>query len=337
MKDHLDYKLVNLLIFVLIIYLINGTSDIWVNIVDILKNVLFPFFIAFILSYAFYPTLKFLNKKIPKLFSILLILVILIGIFFLFTVSVLPIIINQIVPLLDNIIYFLKEIGIKYNINFNFLYNFITNIYDIFLEKTGNYLMYGIPSAISISVNIITKIIIVLASFCYFLNDMGKIRSKIKFFLLKYNKKLFNYVYGLDIEMNKYLVAQLQIIIISFFEYLFFYFIIGHPKFILLAFLAAIANLIPYFGGLIVNLVAFITAFISPSLLLKTCFIWIICGIIDGYIIQPIIYDKKNNIHPLIVIFSLFAFGFIFGFMGIILSMPIAILLVYSFKFISKK
>ena len=47
----------------------------------------------------------------------------------------------------------------------------------------------------------------------------------------------------------------LPIIIITLIEYTLVYTIIGHPNAILLGFLAAIANLVPYFGGIIVNMV----------------------------------------------------------------------------------
>ena len=49
-----------------------------------------------------------------------------------------------------------------------------------------------------------------------------------------------------------------NIIVITLVEYTLVYTIIGHPNAILLGFLAAVANLIPYFGGIIVNVIAII-------------------------------------------------------------------------------
>ena len=98
--------------------------------------------------------------------------------------------------------------------------------------------------------------------------------------------------------------------------------------------LAGVGNLIPYFGGIITNIIAAITAFvISPELFLKTCIIFLIFSAVDGYVINPWVYGKSNKVHPLVVIISVFAGGILFGIMGIILSLPVAIVLLATYKF----
>ena len=336
-KDHVDYKLINISLLVLIVFLIVKTSNFWSGVVDIVMQICFPFFVAFILSYAVYPIKRFFNRFLPNFISVILVFIIIIGIISLFLFTVLPLLITQTGPVLENIIYFLGEMSFKYNINFESVVTFINNMYDSFLHKTGNYLAHGMWDVIGVSINVITIIFVIIAVFGYLLNDMDKIRNKIKQFLSKKNLKLYAYFDGLDNEMNNYLTGFLQIIIITFFEYLLVYFIIGHPNYLVLAIIAAISNLIPYFGGVIANLMAFITAFaVSPTLLIKTCIVWVICGIIDGYIINPLVYGKKSNLHPLLVIASMFIGGLLGGFLGIILSLPLAILILYTFKFLKK-
>ena len=117
-------------------------------------------------------------------------------------------------------------------------------------------------------------------------------------------------------------------------EYTLVYTIIGHPNAILLGCLAMIANLIPYFGGMINNAVAAITAFvISPALFIKTVILFVILSIIDGNVINPLVYGKTNKVHPLVVIMSVFAGGALFGILGIIISLPFAIIIIATFKY----
>jgi len=261
---------------------------------------------------------------------------IILGVFILFVFTLLPPIITQTGPVLENIIYFIKEISFKYNFDFHYIFSLVNNIYDFFLKNAGNYLEDIVPSFIGASINLITLIFIIITSFIYFTYDMDKIRNKIKE-ILKNKNKIYNYLSGLDKEMNNYLSGFWIIIIITFFEYLIAYFIIGHPNYLVLAFLAAISNLIPYFGGILVNLVAFITSItVSPTLLLKTCILWVICMIVDGYIIGPLFYGKKSNLHPLVVIIALFAGGLLGGFWGIILSIPGAIMVIYTLRFLKQ-
>jgi predicted PurR-regulated permease PerM len=135
-------------------------------------------------------------------------------------------------------------------------------------------------------------------------------------------------------ELKDYLGGLVQIMIISIFEYGIVYLIIGHPNAIVLGILAGIANLIPYFGGIINNLIASITAFIiSPSLFVKTLIVFFLLSIFDSYVINPHVYGKTNQIHPLITIFALFAGGALFGVMGVFISFPLAIFFVSLIKF----
>ena len=54
---------------------------------------------------------------------------------------------------------------------------------------------------------------------------------------------------------------------------------------------------------------------------------------LDGYVINPLVYGKTNQIHPIITILSVFIGGALFGVAGIIFSLPFAIVLVTTYKF----
>ena len=89
-----------------------------------------------------------------------------------------------------------------------------------------------------------------------------------------------------------------------------------------------------FFGGIITNIIAAITAFvISPALFIKTVITFVILSTVDGYLINPIVYGKTNDVHPLIVIIALFAGGIIFGMFGIIISLPLAIIIISTIKY----
>ena len=82
------------------------------------------------------------------------------------------------------------------------------------------------------------------------------------------------------------------------------------------------------------NCVAAITAFvISPSLFIKTLIVFTVLSMVVSYVINANVYGKTNSIHPLMVIFSVFAGSAVFGIMGIVISFPLAILMVTTYKF----
>ena len=334
-KNRLDYKLVNVVLFVLIIYLIYQTGSFWLGVVSILSEILLPFFIAFIIAYALTPLVDFLRRyKVPKALAMLLVIGFFVLIFGLLTYLIAPVFAEQIGSIFNGIISFLKEISLKYNIEFSTVQEQLSTTFNDTLEKLGEYISNGAINIIGVSLNIISQLLIIIAATIYFLADMEKIKAGVKRYLYFHNKKLYRYVSLVNHELENYLSGFLKIVFISFFEYAFLYSVIGHPNALMLGTLAGLGNLVPYFGGIITNVIAAITAFvISPDLFLKTCIIFVIFSAVDGYVINPWVYGKTNKIHPLVVIVSVFAGGILFGITGIILSLPVAIVIIATYKF----
>lgn len=337
-KNKINFKLVNIVLLVLTIYLIYQSSDFWLGVVSVLFKIFLPFLIAFAIAYAFYPLVKKLtDKKVPKALAMLLVVGGAFGVICLILALITPTIMSQLTSLFNGIISFLRELSSDYNVDFKDIQNTLSMSFNDTLEKLGTYISNGALSFIGISIDYISKIFIILASFVYFLADMDRIRDFIKEYLSHKSKKIYNYVALLDDEMRKYIVGFMKIVIISFFEYTLTYTLIGHPNALMLGTLAALGNLIPYFGGIITNVIAAITAFvISPALFIKTCIIFILFSAIDGYIINPFVYGNSNKVHPLVVIISVFAGGILLGVLGIVISLPVAILVIATFKYFKK-
>ena len=334
-KNKLDYKLINCTLIMVIIFLLYKTGNLWFRFVAKIWQVIYPFVIAFAIAYALYPLVKFLtDHKIPKALAIFIVLAFIVGIIAIFAIIVFPLLFNQLGSLFNGIIAFLNEISANYDIDFGTLQSNLSESFNQIIVNVGKYVSNGAISVINVSISIFSKVFIAFSAAMYILSDMDNIRKNVKKYLKTNSKKMYRYVSLLDHEMHSYLTGFVRIMIISVFEYTFAYTIIGHPNAILLGCLAMIANLIPYFGGIINNIVAAVTAFvISPALFIRTIIVFVILSIVDGYVINPIVYGKTNKVHPLIVIMSVFAGGILFGIIGIVISLPLAIIIVSTIKF----
>lgn len=334
LKNKLNFKLINFALLALIIFLLYQTTNLWIGIITLLSKIIFPFLIAFVVAYALYPFTNFLEKyKIPKKISIFIVVILVIAIFGITLFMVFPLLFEQLGSLFNGIITFIKEISLEYDVDFGPLQNTLSESFNDIIKTLGKYISNGAINIIGVSVNYLTIAFIAIASAIYFLNDMDKIRESIKRRLLP-KAKMYNYVKQLDDSMKNYLTGFMKIVLITVFEYGIAFLIIGHPHAILLGFLAAIASLIPYFGGIFTNIIAAITAFvISPSLFVKTIIVFAVLSFIDSYVINPYVYGKTNEIHPLIVIISVFAGGKLFGILGIIISLPLAILIITTYNY----
>ena len=317
--NKINYKLINMLLFMGIIYFIYETKGLWINIGNKMLSILFPFLISFTLAYALYPLVKFFENYFSKIISIVLTIFLVILTFIL----LIPLLIDQLGCLITEVLAFIKEMSLKYEFDLELITNYINDI-----DKY-------ISGIIKTSIEIFSISFITLASTIYLLFDMKRIREKIKIYCNTKNN--YKYIKALDDSMHNYFDGFIKIIIITIIEYSITFFLIGHPNAILLGILAAIGNLIPFFGGLITNIIAAITSFvIGPKLFIRTLITFIVLSIVDSYIINPYIYSKSNELHPIIVIFSIFAGGKLFGMKGIIVSLPVTILIITTINYYKK-
>lgn len=329
-----NYKSLNILIILAIVYVLFLMRDLWIGVFFKVLAVLKPFIIAFAMAYAIYPFLKWLqSKKIPKFFAILIILVILALFIFFVVISLVPVFTDQLVSLFGNIMKFVSEMGSKYDIDIAPIQTNLSTIFNTISSNVSKYISDGAINLVNSSISFVSNSIIVLVAFIYFLIDMDKIRDNIDEFFSKKSKKTYKLVQDIDHETTSYFKGLFLTILIQFFEYTIVFYLIGHPNFLLLGVLSSVSTLIPYFGGLIVNIIALIIAsVVSPQLFVMTLIVAIVFPNIDGYLISPKIYGKTNNISPLLSIFAVFAGGVLGGFIGILIALPLTIILRTIYK-----
>jgi len=334
-NNKIDFKLINTALIVLIVFLLYQTGNLWIGVLSKVIAMFLPFVIAFAIAYALYPFLQFLTRhKIPKALAIAIILAIVLGILSFITLAIFPMIFNQLPSLFNGIIDFIKKVATDYNLNTSTLQNTLSNSFNDIIINGSSIVSNGAINIIGVSLGYLSTAVISFSAAIYFLADMERIRAIVKKYLKKKSTKTFKYIYLLDREMKSYLSGFLRIILITLVEYTFAYTVIGHPQALLLGFLAMIANLVPYFGGMITNTVAAVTAFvISPSLFIRTVITFGILSTIDGYVINPMVYGKTNKLHPLIVIMSVFIGGVLLGILGIFIAIPLAIIILSTIKY----
>lgn len=334
-NNKINYKLLNILLVILIICLLYWISGLWIGIFEKIIAIIFPFLLAFAVAYALYPfSKKIINLGIPKWLSIGIIYFILIGSIILIGIVVVPMFYDQVVLFLSNISAVITDISAKYEIDLGVIQTSFSEISKDLLKDIGSHISDGAITIVNTSISVITNLIIVVIVSVYFLYDMEDIRKNIKKKLKSKKNRSYNYIKRLDCEVNNYFSGLLKNILIQFFEYTIVFFLIGHPNYLILGILAAITTIIPYFGGLIINILALVIAsVVSTKLFVLTLIVCIVCPNIDGYIIGPKVYGKTNKLHPLVNIFAVFAGGILGGFWGIVVSLPIAIIIIATYKF----
>lgn len=96
----------------------------------------------------------------------------------------------------------------------------------------------------------------------------------------------------------------------------------------LIGMLSGLISFIPYVGSLTGLLLAAVVAIAQfwPEWkwILLIIVIFFSGQFLEGYILQPKLVGESVGLHPVWLMFALFAFGYLFGFVGLLLAVPIA-------------
>ena len=334
-KNRINYKLLNLLILMGLLYIIVTNIGTWYNILGSIFSICFPFILAFAIAYALNPVVrKLVSKGLSRSLAVTIVVILVTAIIIALLVATLPLLYNQLITFANSFGQVIEDIGDKFNINLSSIEDVGGGYLDSLIASIGNVVKDGTIDIVGKTASILGKIIITFVVSIYFLAYMDKIRNVVGEFLKKTKYKLYRYVRAVDYELSNYLKGLLLFMIIQFFEYSLVFLIVGHPNWFLFGILASLTTVIPYFGGLITNLLALLTAsVISPNLFIATVIICLIFPQLDGYVISPRVYGKTNNINPLVTIMMVSIGGTVFGILGIIIALPIYIVISSSYRF----
>ncbi|MDB4180290.1 AI-2E family transporter [Flavobacteriaceae bacterium] len=181
----------------------------------------------------------------------------------------------------------------------------------------------------SFSIGLFTIIFITF----FFLKDSEIILEKLKILIPKKLKSnINNSLSQINELLSRYFIALIIQITILFVLYLILLAIVGINNIIIIAFLCALLNLIPYIGPLIsgfllavLTLTNYIDIDFGTMVLSKVVYVvigFVIVQLIDNFLIQPLLFSKSVKSHPLEIFLTILIFGFLFGVTGLILAVP---------------
>jgi predicted PurR-regulated permease PerM len=132
--------------------------------------------------------------------------------------------------------------------------------------------------------------------------------------------------------LSRYFIGLIFQILILFVIYTIVLLIFGINNAIVIAFLCALLNLIPYVGPiiggvlmLILTMTSNLDASFSEVILPKTIYVmigFVIGQLVDNFFSQPFIFSKSVKSHPLEIFLIIIIAGLLFGVIGMIVAIP---------------
>ena len=313
-----------------------------------LFNVINPFIYALVVAYLLDPFVKMLEKKkIKRIWAILIVFLIIISIFAILFATFIPKLVDEIKDFIENIPSIFESVKTK-------IENFQLNGFEFLPKEMREYLnldkqisnaskniegfFNGLFGFLIASTGTIFDLIMTPLITFYYLKDKEKIKDLIlKASPIRYREFVKRVGRDVDKVLGGFIKGQLTVAAFVGILMGIGSLIIGIPYALTIGLLAAITNIIPYFGPWLGGILPTVLAFIEkPIMTLWAIGLIVVVQQIESTLITPRIMSKSVGIHPLLIIFSVLFFGSLFGIIGMILGVPMMATLLLIFGYIKE-
>jgi len=113
--------------------------------------------------------------------------------------------------------------------------------------------------------------------------------------------------------------------------------IVGLEFPLLIGMLAGLVSFVPYLGFIVGIGVASVAGFMQFHDIIHLIYILIVFGVgqaIEGMLLSPLLVGDRIGLHPVAVIFAVMAGGQLFGFVGVLVALPVAAVIVVLLRHI---
>jgi predicted PurR-regulated permease PerM len=108
----------------------------------------------------------------------------------------------------------------------------------------------------------------------------------------------------------------------------------------LIGMVAGLISFVPYLGaitGVIMAIIAALVQYQDWFHLLLVLAVFGIGQLIEGYVLVPKLVGDKIGLHPVAVIFAVLAGGELFGFLGVLLALPVASVVMVVLRYLYER
>jgi predicted PurR-regulated permease PerM len=308
----------------------------------LIQSVLIYIIIAAIIALIAKPMILFLRKKLkfPNTIAVVSTMVLFVSLIIGITGMFIPLVIEQ-----GESLSLLKTTALEENIG-----NLITQANDYFTSKNINILseLQGADVFASLKSipNLLNSIVGALGSFSvglfsvlfisfFFMKDSKMFKSALLTLMPKGTEDRFSHsLEKINDLLSRYFIGLVIQITILFVIYTIILLVIGVSNAVVIAFLCALLNIIPYVGPLISAFLMIVLTMTSglgqdldfqAEILPKTVYVmigFIIAQVVDNFASQPIIFSKTTKSHPLEIFLIIIIGGLLAGPLGMIIAVP---------------
>ena len=325
--------------------------------IEIISKILTPFVIGFIIAYILnYPMRYLENKfKLNRGICVSIVYGILVAIIVFAWLYVVPVIkssvdeIYQYIPQgikqIENVINYISSefsintnsIGAKEQIN-EFVSTILIPFSTWIANSLSNIIISLMGTVVSYTINIFLGIVISVYLLLSKESAINIVRSLSKILFGKFYPNVNEFVKILDKNIGTYIVAKSIDSTIYGISCTIILYLLKSKYALFVGLVIGVTNMIPFFGPIIGTIIAtFVNLLFSFDKAVIILVAMVIAQQVESAVLEPYFVGKQVGVPPIITILAVTLAGQYTGFIGMMLSVPIAaVIIIYTKRFISK-
>lgn len=320
-----------------------------------LAPVLAPFVVASVLAYALTPVVDWLDDlgrgRIPRLVAVVvveLLFMLALGGVLLLMVPILakelPLMREQFPFVMDSVNAavspWLRQWGIHVSLDGVSLKAFVVKYLHANVEDTVGSLMTSLKLGGSVAFALIGNAILIPVALFYLLMDWDRFVAQVRELIpVRMRAASDGFMREADGVLGQYLRGQLLVMVILAGFYSTGLALFGLDLALPIGIFTGLAVFVPYVGfgiGLVLATFAGLLEFAGTvgmgHAVLMVAVVFGSGQLVEGFFLTPRLVGERIGLHPLAVIFALLAFGQVFGFVGVLIALPVSAVLLVAIR-----
>jgi len=302
-------------------------------VLKIAASVILPFTISILLAFVMYPLVKWLDKlKFPRFASILLIVIFMVTILY---------ILGMVIYTSGKTIFSFYP---KYEERLTEIYIWIARFFDLsydesqtFFENMWNqlgvrtFIRSSTGSVANVSLKFVQNAVLTIIFMIFILLEASYFKEKLDVAFEKRSERINQMGHDLMNQVTRYLAAKFFMSLLNGIVFVIAFSLVGLEFAVVWGVIQFFLNFIPTLGsiaaGMGISLFAIVQFWPNPAPIIIVIAIVLISNIILGNVIDPKIIGDHVGISPLMILLSLAIWGYLWGFAGMVIAVPMTVII----------
>jgi predicted PurR-regulated permease PerM len=316
-----------------------------------LGPVLTPFLVAGVLAYALTPLVDRLDAvgrgRLPRVLAVVIVELLFVFVVLCIVLLIVPVLVKEIplmreqLPLLFDRLHgtispWLAQFGVRISLDLGSLREQLVQYLQTNWGDSFGSIWSSLKIGGSLAVALVGNAVLVPVALFYLLLDWKQLVARVLELVPPQARPgVDSFASESDMVLGQYLRGQLLVMLIMAVFYSTGLALFGLDLALPIGVFTGLAMFVPYVGfgiGLVLAVLAGLLEFASGRAFVMVGVVYGLGQVVEGFFLTPRLVGERIGLHPLAVIFALLAFGQLFGFVGVLVALPVSAVLLVAVR-----